>query len=184
MGESIDRPDAWGERRTVPRIDNAVARAPEGKSSMSQPTVPNHPRTSAAGRHLRPPGSPLQDMPIPPGIHDGFQEQSAAVPEAYGQTYPAVAYQGYPPATFGQVRSTGLAVFLFTLGIHGLVRYQVHEQMTRHSGQGHDGGLSQRRDRTVVPARHVYLDRADHLVRQDRQRAERQLAVAWRPLTH
>ena len=144
---------------------------------MSQPTVPNHPQTSAAGRRLRPPLSPRQNAPIPPGIHDGFQEQPPAVPEAYDQTYPAVEYQGYPPATFGQIRSTGLAVFLFTLGVHGLVRYQVHEQMTRHPGQGHDGGLSRRRVRTVVPARHVYLDRADHLVRQDKQRAERLLAV-------
>jgi hypothetical protein len=153
---------------------------------MSRPTTPNRAQTSAAGRHPRPPGSPLQDAPTPPGSHDGFQEQPAAVPEAYGQTYPAVAYQGYPPATFSQIRSTGLAVFLFiiTLGIHGLVRYQVHGEKRRHSGQGHDGGLSRRRARTVVPARHVYLDRADHLVRQDQQRAERLLAVAWRPLTH
>jgi hypothetical protein len=122
-----------------------VVRAPEGKSSMSQPTMPNDPQTSAGGRNLRPPGSPLQGAPIPPGIHDGFHGQLAAPPEVYGQTYPATAYQGYPGATVGQIRSTGLAVFLFiiTLGIYGLVwYYQVHDEMRRHSGQGLGGGVS------------------------------------------
>jgi hypothetical protein len=69
---------------------------------MSQPTIPNHPQTLAGGRHFRPPGSPLQDSPIPPGIHDGFQEQLAAVSQVYGQTYPATAYQGCPGATVGK----------------------------------------------------------------------------------
>jgi hypothetical protein len=82
-----------------------------------------------------------QDSPIPPGIHDGFQEQ---IPQVYGQTYPATAYQGCPGASGGQIR-TSLAVFLFTitLGSYGLVWYdQVHDEMRRHSGQGLGGGVS------------------------------------------
>ena len=111
---------------------------------MSQPTIPNHPQTPTAGRHSQPAETPLQDAPIPPGTLNGFQQQPAAMPAVYGQTYPAAAYQGYPGATVGQIRSTGLAAFLFiiTLGIYGLVwHYQVHDEMRRHSGQGLGGGL-------------------------------------------
>jgi Domain of unknown function (DUF4234) len=110
---------------------------------MSQPSIPNHPQTPAAGRHSRPPATPLQDAPPPPGIQDGLQ-QPAAVPAVYGQTYPAAANQTAPGATVGQIRSTGLAVFLciITLGIYGLVWYYlVHDEMKRHSGQGLGGGL-------------------------------------------
>ena len=112
---------------------------------MSQPTLSNHPQTPTAGRHSRPPGTPLQEAPFPPGIQDGFQQQLVAVPAVYGQTYPATAHQGYPGATVGQIRTTGLAVFLFivTLGIYGLVwYYQVHDEMKRHTNQGLGGGLA------------------------------------------
>jgi hypothetical protein len=111
---------------------------------MSQPTMPNQPQTTTAGRHSRPPGTPLQDAPIPPGVENGFQRHPTAVPAVYDQTYPASAHQGYPGATVGQIRSTGLAAFLFiiTLGIYGLVwYYQVHDEMKRHSGQGLGGGV-------------------------------------------
>jgi hypothetical protein len=46
---------------------------------MSQPTMPNHPQTSAAGRHFGPPGSRLQDAPIPPGIHDDSRDRRHTV---------------------------------------------------------------------------------------------------------
>jgi hypothetical protein len=111
---------------------------------MSQPTMPYDPRTPTVGRHSRPPGTPLQDSPLRLGIHDSLQQQPAAVPTVYDQAYPAVANQANPGAAVGQIRSTGLAVFLviITLGIYGLVWYYlVHDEMKRHSGQGLGGGL-------------------------------------------
>jgi hypothetical protein len=70
-------------------------------------------------------------MPPPPG------------PPAYGYYPPATAYG---PGPVGQVRSTGMSIFLFiiTFGIYGWFWYYgVHEDMKRYrNGQGLGGAIA------------------------------------------
>jgi F0F1-type ATP synthase membrane subunit c/vacuolar-type H+-ATPase subunit K len=118
---------------------------------MSQPSTPNYQQSPGFEPDLQPvqvtpqpvfpPPDPTAQQDIPQ-IQDGtWQQPAAALPAPYGANQPlSTSY----PQQIGQIRSTGLAIFLFiiTFGIYGLVwYYQVHDEMKRHSGQGLGGGI-------------------------------------------
>jgi len=86
--------------------------------------------------------------PVPQASTHGVQQHlpTHAAPAYHPlPTHQQTLYQQpMPQQAVGQIRSTGLAMFLFviTFGIYGLVWfYQVQEEMKRHSGQGLGGGL-------------------------------------------
>jgi hypothetical protein len=102
---------------------------------MSQPTLPDYPQDANGGT--------AGYAPATPTLQPGFEQQAPPAPSVYA-AQPMLTSQGYPDATVGQIRGTGLAVFLciITLGIYALVwYYQVHDEMKRHTGQGIGGGI-------------------------------------------
>jgi hypothetical protein len=85
-----------------------------------------------------PPPPPTYAPPAPPP-----PPAYGAPANPYGGPPVGYAQPGYGP--IGQVRSTGLGIFLYiiTLGIYGWYWYfQTSEEMKRHSGQGLGGALS------------------------------------------
>ncbi|TCN33462.1 uncharacterized protein DUF4234 [Kribbella orskensis] len=131
---------------------------------MSHSTTPNFslpgedrpemPLLEASANAQAPAAAPTaaQQTEVPQPAQYGNWQAPVPQPIAHGTQRPlpahtAPAYQPLPmhqQQAIGQIRSTGLAMFLFviTLGIYGLVWfYQVHDEMKRHTGQGLGGGL-------------------------------------------
>jgi hypothetical protein len=96
---------------------------------------PNGPDFTKPGSEPAPP--PGYDQP--PGAPPAYgQPPTAGQPTPYGQDYP-------PPGSPGEIRSTGLGIFLYiiTFGIYGWYYfYKTHDEMKRHTGTGLGGGIA------------------------------------------
>ncbi|MGH8869017.1 MAG: DUF4234 domain-containing protein [Actinomycetes bacterium] len=109
---------------------------------MTEPTTPDEPGGTGSSAASVPPVPPQAPQPPPP------PPQAAASAQQFD--YPPAPQPGYPPAPMGapplgQVRSTGMSIFLFfiTLGFYGWYwYYAVHDEMKRHTGRGIGGGIA------------------------------------------